>query len=89
MALAKELSTSQAVRVEDVDLHVAVDVAESETDTVIRSDDGDTTFLCLALKACAADEARPGDPPAENAADELSAGADEDRQPPSAAGGVR
>ncbi|MFJ7182390.1 TIGR02677 family protein [Streptomyces massasporeus] len=89
MALAKELSPSRAVRVEDVDLHVAVDVAESDTDTVIRSDDGDTTFLRLALKACAADEARPGDPSAESAASENAAGASEDRQPPSAAGGVR
>ncbi len=89
MALAKELSPSRAVRVEDADLHVAVDVAESDTDTMIRSDDGDTTFLGLALKACAADEARPGDPPAESAADELATRAGEDRQPPSAAGGVR
>lgn len=58
VALAKEASPSHTVRVEDIDLHVTVDVAESDTDTVIRSDDGDTTFLRLVLTACAAGEAQ-------------------------------
>jgi uncharacterized protein (TIGR02677 family) len=89
MALAKELSLSQAVHVADVDLNVAVDVTESDTDTMIRSDDGDTTFSCLALNASAADKARPGDAAGESAADEIAADAGEDQQPPSAAGGVQ
>ncbi|MET8192003.1 DUF2397 domain-containing protein [Streptomyces sp. NPDC005246] len=89
MALAKELSPSGAVRAYDVDLNVAVDVAKSDTDTVIRSDDGDTIFLSLALKASTADKARPGDAPRERAADEVAGAAGEDRQPPSATGGAR
>jgi uncharacterized protein (TIGR02677 family) len=88
MALAKEVSLSEAVRVDDVELNVAVNVAESDTDTVIRSDDGDTTFLCLALKASAADGVRPGDAAGESAADESAADAGEDQQPPAEAGGV-
>ncbi|MFG2463426.1 TIGR02677 family protein [Streptomyces sp. NPDC048523] len=88
MALAKEVSLSEVVRVDDVELNVAVNVAESDTDTVIRSDDGDTTFLCLALKASAADGVRPGDAAGESAADESAADAGEDQQPPAEAGGV-
>ncbi|MFB6641558.1 DUF2397 domain-containing protein [Streptomyces chartreusis] len=82
MALTKELSPSQAVRVEDVDLNIAVEIAESDTDTVIRSDDGDTTFLALAVTA------RPGNTPAESGTDG-PAGSGEGRTPPSTAGGVQ
>ncbi|MFC8965484.1 DUF2397 domain-containing protein [Streptomyces sp. NPDC057094] len=88
MALAKELSLAEAVRVEDADLNVAVDVAESDTDTVIRSDDGDTTFLCLTLIASAA-EAHPGDATGEHAADDIAADTEENQQPTSGAGGVQ
>ncbi len=86
MALAKGLSPSQAVHVVDIDLNVTVDVAESDTDTAITSDDGDTTFLWLALRSSAADEARPGDAEGGSTADKHTGDADTDRQPPPAAG---
>ncbi|MFD9863408.1 TIGR02677 family protein [Streptomyces alboflavus] len=85
MALSKGLSPSEAVRVDDVDLNVAVVVAESDTDSVIRSDDGDTTFLCLALNAATAE----GDAPGESTADEDADDAGTDGQPPSVAGGAQ
>ncbi|MEV7243156.1 TIGR02677 family protein [Streptomyces sp. NPDC093248] len=88
-ALARELSPSHAVRVDDVDLNVAVHVAESDTDTVVGSDDGDTTFSRLALNASAADEGHPGDAPAAGTADEHADDAGADRQPPPAAGGTQ
>jgi hypothetical protein len=89
MALAKELSPSEAVRVHDLDLNVAVDVAESDTDTVIKSDDGDTTFLFLALNASVAGGFHAGDAPGERAADETGDGTDVDGQPYSAEGGTQ
>ncbi|MFD6548547.1 DUF2397 domain-containing protein [Streptomyces sp. NPDC058398] len=89
MALAKEVGLSQAVRVDDVDLNVAVVVSESDTDTVVRSDDGDTAFSRLALTACASGGNRPGDAPEKSTADSYADHVGGDRQPPSAAGGTQ
>ncbi|MGW6506550.1 DUF2397 domain-containing protein [Streptomyces niveus] len=89
LALAKELSLSEAARAHDLDLNVAVNVTESDTDTVIRSDDGDTTFQCLTLSASAAGEVHAGDAPGERAVDETGDGADADRRPNSAEGGTQ
>ncbi|WP_308296948.1 DUF2397 domain-containing protein [Streptomyces sp. RT42] len=86
-ALARGKSLTEAVRAEDLDLDVAVEVAPSDSDTVVRSLDGDTTFADVALTASVAGAVRVGDAP--DGAQGQDAGLGANRQPPWAAGGSR
>ncbi|MFJ6530572.1 DUF2397 domain-containing protein [Streptomyces longwoodensis] len=86
-ALARGKSLTEAVHAEDFDLDVAVEVAPSGSDTVIRSHDGDTTFAHLALTASVAGTTRVDG--ATGGEDDQSPGPGTTQQPPSAAGDVQ
>ncbi|WP_446044651.1 DUF2397 domain-containing protein [Streptomyces olivaceus] len=83
-ALARGKNLPGSVRAEDFDLGVAVAIAPSDSNTVVRSADGDTTFLRLALTASVCDAARSS---AWGDGQDQDGWPDGDSRPPPAAGG--